>query len=293
MAPHDKGAHLGDEIHVDAALIVEAARRVHGTLREREVGGAVLVRELGHVLQTVEIVHVARLGSAVGEGAHAARAKFCLVLLDLRTDGVDGLVPADALPLTGATLGALGALHGVLDALLLHDERGDGGAAGAHALLINGRPLDLLRAREHHVAVAHNRFQRTTHAGVAVGRTDFLVALGRSRLGRKGREPGSRSATRNERSRGRGLEEPSSRQSSRCVPNRLQDVPFPRLVCPSAMLTGILWPHSEIERGLRGESLGCSLGAFGLRRSSLRYGDETLSVLPEDEILFAFFAMVQ
>ena len=53
------------------------------------------------------------------------------------------------------------------------------------------------------------------------------------------------------------------------------------------MLTGILWPHSEIERGLRGESLSCSPGAFGLRRSSLRYGDEPLSVLPEDEILFA------
>ena len=211
MAPHDKGAHLGDEIHVDAALIVEAARRVHGTLREREVGGAVLVRELGHVLQTVEIVHVARLGSAVGEGAHAARAKFCLVLLDLRTDGVDGLVPADALPLTGATLGALGALHGVLDALLLHDERGDGGAAGAHALLVDGRALDLLGAREHHVAVAHHGLQRTTHAGVAVGRADLLVALGRSRLGRKGREPRSRNAARNERGRGRGLEEPSSR----------------------------------------------------------------------------------
>ena len=240
MAPHDKGAHLGDEIHIGAALIVKAARRVHGALREREVGGSVLVRELGHVLQTVEIVHVARLSSAVGEGAHTARAEFRLVLLDLRADGVDGLIPADTLPLTGATLGALGALHGVLDALLLHDERGDGGAASAHALLVDRRTLDLLGARQHHVAVAHYCLQRAPHAGVAVGRADLLVALGRCRLGRQRRESRSRGAARNERGRGRGLEEPSSRQSSRRVLNRLQDVPFPRLVCPPTLLTGIL-----------------------------------------------------
>ena len=33
----------------------------------------------------------------------------------------------------------------------------------------------------------------------------------------------------------------------------------PRLVCPPTLLTGILWPHSEIARGPRGESLSCSV----------------------------------
>ena len=174
MAPHDKGAHLGDEIHVGAALIVEAARRVHGTLREREVGGSVLVRELGHVLQTVEIVHVARLSSAVGEGAHAARAEFCLVLLDLRADGVDGLIPADTLEFAASALA--GATHGVLQALTAIDAphvretlRADTVVAGVSHLAGSGA---------HHLTVAHVHVQKAVARAAAAADAREMLRLG-------------------------------------------------------------------------------------------------------------------
>ena len=265
VPPNHKGVHLGDKVHVRTALVEEAAGCVHSALGEGEVGGAVLMRELGHVLKAMEIVHIARFGGAVGKAAHTAGPELALVLFDFRADGVDGLIPADALPLAGAALGALHPLHGVLDALLLHDQRGDGSAAGAHALGIDGRSLDVLRTGQHHIAIAHHRLKRAAHASVAVGGAHLLLAVGHGGALVQRRQPCGRAAAghRQCRSCRRGLQESPAREIPDCVLGKLQNIPLPRFPRPPYRLQARAFEaYCGNGRGETGESPGCQQRSF-------------------------------
>ena len=136
------------------------------------------MREFRQILQAVQVVQIARLGRAVGEGTHAAFPEFVLIPFDLLADGVDSLIPADTLPLSSAALGTLHALHGVLNALALDQLHRDARPASAHALNIAIRIWDLGSTRENHVVVAHHGLQRASHASVAVGHTHRLFHPG-------------------------------------------------------------------------------------------------------------------
>ena len=106
--------------------------------------------------------------------------------LELRGDGVEGLVPADLLVLALAALGALHALHGVVQAILAVDPATDGTAAQAGARLkaAEGGVAGIVGLHVGDLVVGHMALERTGTAAVHMAvRPDDLLVGGRGRAG--------------------------------------------------------------------------------------------------------------